>query len=263
MNSETTNHPVLSILPVPNISLGLPVAEAEALYLGSLESENTRRAYVRHLDQFFSLLSLKIIGEIEPGHLVAYRNYILGDGRGASSHSQAICTIRAFLLWAVNMNGSPLRADQIKGLLKTPNVKIVNPYQILTKAEILRVLAAAKKSGPRDYAMMLVFLGSGLRVAEVTALTCRDLRPDGDEGSYLHVRSGKGRKDRLVPVNEAIPEAVQAYLVANKRTLGTNDEPFLAYLRAIQAWDRVFPGFAHDTHGIESEEGVYKLLVLK
>jgi len=45
--------------------------------------------------------------------------------------------------------------------------------------------------------------------------------------------------------------------------LGSKDEPFLAYLLAIQEWDRAFPGFTHDTHGIESEEGVYKLLVLK
>ena len=114
-------------------------------------------------------------------------------------------------------------------LLKTPNVKVLNPFQTLTKAEIVRVLGAAKKSGLRDYAMMLVFLGGGLRVAEVTALTCRDIRQDCDGGTYIHVRFGKGGKDRLVPVLEAIPEAVQAYLVANKRTLGTNDEPlFLA-----------------------------------
>ncbi len=134
MNPETANHQVLSILPVPSISPGLAVADAEALYLGSLESENTRRAYVRHLDQFFSLLDLKLIGDIEAGHLVAYRNYILGDGRGASSHSQAICTVRAFLLWAINMNGTNLRAEQIRGLLGdvkqlSPLTSVITPHR--------------------------------------------------------------------------------------------------------------------------------------
>ena len=69
--------------------------------------------------------------------------------------------------------------------------------------------------------------------------------------------AGRTAATGIVPYPPGIP------MVMPGEKLGTNDEPFLAYLRTIQAWDRVFPGFAHDTHGIESEEGVYKLLVLK
>ncbi len=61
----------------------------------------------------------------------------------------------------------------------------------------------------------------------------------------------------IVPYPPGIP------MVMPGERLGTMDEPFLAYLRAIQDWDRKFPGFAHDTHGIESDDGVYKLLVLR
>ncbi|MEI6033280.1 MAG: Orn/Lys/Arg decarboxylase N-terminal domain-containing protein [Verrucomicrobiae bacterium] len=61
----------------------------------------------------------------------------------------------------------------------------------------------------------------------------------------------------LVPYPPGIP------MVMPGEKLGTQDEPFLAYLAIIQEWDRVFPGFAHDTHGVESEDGVYKILVLK
>ena len=69
--------------------------------------------------------------------------------------------------------------------------------------------------------------------------------------------AGRTAATGIVPYPPGIP------MVMPGEKLETNDEPFLAYLRTIQAWDRVFPGFAHDTHGIESEEGVYKLLVLK
>ncbi|WP_240050543.1 hypothetical protein [Pseudomonas mandelii] len=47
------------------------------------------------------------------------------------------------------------------------------------------------------------------------------------------------------------------------------DRPLLACLKALEAFDKSFPGFTHDTHdthdthGIESEGGVYRLLVLK
>nr|WP_123368814.1 hypothetical protein [Pseudomonas brassicacearum] len=41
------------------------------------------------------------------------------------------------------------------------------------------------------------------------------------------------------------------------------DGPLLAYFKAVEAFDKYFPGFTHDTQGIESEGGVYRLLVLK
>ncbi|MEI6073390.1 MAG: Orn/Lys/Arg decarboxylase N-terminal domain-containing protein [Verrucomicrobiae bacterium] len=69
--------------------------------------------------------------------------------------------------------------------------------------------------------------------------------------------AGRTAATGLVPYPPGIP------MVMPGEKLGGEGEPFLAYLRAIQAWDRVFPGFAHDTHGVESEEGVYKILVLK
>ncbi len=69
--------------------------------------------------------------------------------------------------------------------------------------------------------------------------------------------AGRTAATGLVPYPPGIP------MVMPGEKLGKADEPFLAYLLAIQGWDREFPGFAHDTHGVESEEGVYKILVLK
>ena len=220
--------PTLTLASIPRISPGLGMARAKIIFLATLESENTRRVYVRHLDQFISLLDLQTIGEVEAGHLVAYRNYLILDGRGTPTHIQALNAVRSFLTWATMLEAIRLRVDQIKALLKIPKCTVINPYQTLNKAEILRLLAVAKARNPRDYAMMLVFLGAGLRVSEVVGLSCRDVREDGEGGAYLHVRAGKGKKDRLVPVPDAVPAAVQAYLVACKRRLGSTDPLFLA-----------------------------------
>lgn len=198
------------------------------LFLASIEAKSTRRAYERHIRHFISLLALTRIGEAEAGHLVAYRNYILADGRGAASHSQALNAVRSFLAWGAALDGVKLRIEQIKGLLKIPKSTVLNPYQTLTKNEIARLLAVARASGLRDFAMMLVFLGAGLRVSEVVKLACKDLREDGDGGPYLHVRFGKGQKDRLVPVQEEVALGIQAYLVATKRKQGLDEPIFLA-----------------------------------
>ena len=44
---------------------------------------------------------------------------------------------------------------------------------------------------------------------------------------------------------------------------GPADGPYLGYLRALAAWDKRFPGFGHDTHGVENRDGVYYVQCLK
>ncbi|HEF4762928.1 TPA: arginine decarboxylase [Pseudomonas putida] len=61
----------------------------------------------------------------------------------------------------------------------------------------------------------------------------------------------------IVPYPPGIP------LLMPGENAGPANGPLLAYLKALEAFDRSFPGFIHDTHGIESEDGVYRMLVLK
>ena len=44
---------------------------------------------------------------------------------------------------------------------------------------------------------------------------------------------------------------------------GPADGPYLGYLQALAAWDQRFPGFGHDTHGVENRDGVYYVQCLK
>jgi arginine decarboxylase len=44
---------------------------------------------------------------------------------------------------------------------------------------------------------------------------------------------------------------------------GAADGPYLSYLRALASWDHRFPGFGHDTHGVENRGGTYYVQCLK
>lgn len=44
---------------------------------------------------------------------------------------------------------------------------------------------------------------------------------------------------------------------------GPADGPYLGYLKALASWDQRFPGFGHDTHGVENRDGVYHVQCLK
>lgn len=61
----------------------------------------------------------------------------------------------------------------------------------------------------------------------------------------------------VVPYPPGIP------MLMPGESTGNADGPYLSYLRALSSWDRRFPGFGHDTHGVENRDGVYHVQCLK
>lgn len=61
----------------------------------------------------------------------------------------------------------------------------------------------------------------------------------------------------VVPYPPGIP------LLMPGENAGPADGPLLGYLKALQGFDRKFPGFTHDTHGVEIENGDYYVLCIK
>ena len=61
----------------------------------------------------------------------------------------------------------------------------------------------------------------------------------------------------VVPYPPGIP------MLMPGESTGPDDGPYLGYLRALAAWDKRFPGFGHDTHGVENRDGDYYVQCLK
>jgi len=67
---------------------------------------------------------------------------------------------------------------------------------------LLRAPGVATRRGLRDTAIMALLVCTGIREAELSALEVRDLRQRLAGELALHVRLGKGCKERLVPYGE-------------------------------------------------------------
>ncbi len=78
----------------------------------------------------------------------------------------------------------------------------------LNEEETHRLFEIARGS-PRDYAILHVLGYGGLRVGELCALRIEEIEFDRN---VLHVRSGKGDKDREVLMEEKTHDAVERYL---------------------------------------------------
>lgn len=72
----------------------------------------------------------------------------------------------------------------------------------------------------------------------------------------LDQMAGRLAATGVVPYPPGIP------LLMPGENAGPAGGPTLRYLKSLEAFDRRFPGFTHDTHGVEVEGGVYKVLCL-
>ena len=85
----------------------------------------------------------------------------------------------------------------------------------------------------------------------------RELVLDNIEHVELADMAGRVLATSVVPYPPGIP------LLMPGESAGAADGPYLSYLRALQAWDARFPGFGHDTHGIEAKDGRQYLQCLR
>jgi site-specific recombinase XerD len=92
----------------------------------------------------------------------------------------------------------------------------------LTDEEVMAILAAPDRKtflGERDHALLLLAIQTGLRVSELTRLTCADIAL----GTGAHVRClGKGRKRRATPLTSTTAAVIGAWL---KERAGAPTDP--------------------------------------
>jgi site-specific recombinase XerD len=118
-----------------------------------------------------------------------------------------LAALRKFFLWAQATGRiTELPTATVKGVPAAPR----SPKS-LPKRDVDRLIREAQKGNTRNLAIVQLLRHTGLRVGELCALRLSDIRTSERKGSVL-VRSGKGDKDRTVPLNHDVREALEAYL---------------------------------------------------
>ncbi|MBS7457788.1 site-specific tyrosine recombinase XerD [Coralloluteibacterium stylophorae] len=129
------------------------------------------------------------------------------QGYSPRSDARLLSSLRAFYVWQLRRGA--IARDPVAEL---PGPRLGRPLpKALSESEVLRLLQApdpATPAGVRDRAMLELMYATGLRVSELVALpvTGVNLR----QGA-LRV-TGKGSKDRLLPMGEDAQDWLQRYL---------------------------------------------------
>lgn len=219
-------------LPAP-LPLPLP-GEARwpallASYLETLSSPATVRTYRRAIVACLETLGAERISALTPADLTRYRAGLVARlttpeeaaRLTPASVALALAAVRAFLRFCRLTGATALGQEVLAVCLNAPRATVQTPYAVLSEAEQRRLLEAARAAGnARDVALLSLLLATGLRVAEACAVRVGDLWADDDGDLWLHVRLGKGRKDRHVPLSAAVAGELAAYLAGTGRSLG-------------------------------------------
>ena len=133
------------------------------------------------------------------------------DGLVNASAARELSALKAFLIFARDRAGI---SDEAAPRMRGPRVKKgiprpVTPDDASGIAETVAEAAGTEWIGLRDRAVLLLLYGAGLRITEALSLPFEVL----PLGETLRV-TGKGSKQRVVPLLPVVREAVDAYVLA-------------------------------------------------
>ncbi len=172
---------------------------------------NSVEAYLRDVNRFFSFLENQNfqgdIRDIHLNHLQDFVAVLVEMELSPNSQARILSGIRSFFTYAMMEDLISIDPSE---LLEMPKLgrklpDVLSPQQI---EDILRVIDKSKTEGQRNVAMFELMYSCGMRVSELIHQKISQLH---FEEGYLKI-TGKGEKERLVPIGSKAIKAVNLYL---------------------------------------------------
>ena len=207
----------------PELPLSADLERAVAAWLAHLRherghAEKTLEAYARDVRQFLGYLATQLgyapcLADLARLDLKSFRGFLASRRRtGAVSRSLArtLSALRQLFRWLEAQNLVENRKILQLAMPKVPH-SVPKPLTVGKAADVVDAGAGAELDWvlARDAAVLLLLYGCGLRIAEALSIRAKDApTPDRD---VLRI-TGKGGKERLVPVLPVVRDAVARYV---------------------------------------------------
>jgi integrase/recombinase XerC len=147
------------------------------------------------------------LGRVTAADLRAYLARRRGQGLGNASAARELSAVKTFLKWAAGDDAPPrMRGPRVKKGVPRP----VSPADAIALAEEVAEDAAEPWIAARDWAVLLLLYGAGLRIGEAVGLSGAIL-PLGEAMAV----TGKRDKTRIVPLLPQVRDAIEAYVAAS------------------------------------------------
>lgn len=176
-------------------------------------SAHTVRAYVGTAERFHAFLSVhwgkkcdaNALAAINSTDIRAYLAMRRIEGITNRSAARETSSIRAFLRFVLgdDANLPVIKSPKVPASVPRP----ISPDDAVNLADEIAQSATKDWTGARDWAVLLMLYGCGLRISEATGLK-GDILPIGES---IRV-TGKRDKTRIIPIIEPVREAIENYI---------------------------------------------------
>jgi integrase/recombinase XerC len=177
-------------------------------------SRHTVRAYVHDVSEFITFMrryreedvSLNALSSYDIKDFRAWMSHrMVDDQAGNATRARGLSGVKNFLKWLDRegvMHNAAIRT------VRSPKLPHKLPRPLYEKQALSVVERGAEKDwiALRNTALFTLLYGCGLRIDEALSLDVRDLPRDG----FLRV-TGKGRRERQVPVLKEVEAALKSY----------------------------------------------------
>ena len=186
-------------------------------------SKNTIEAYERDISNYLDFIETNYNSfkpkDLRPNYLKNYLNKLVREDLKKSSERRKLSAINSFNDYMLKKG--LISIDQ-KSKVSNPKLEKRLPV-VLTISEVNALIDASKGDKPidfRNYAMIMVLYGSGLRISELTELNIGDIHLNNRIVNVF----GKGSKERIVPLNNETINALKMYILDYRRLLNPKDK---------------------------------------
>jgi len=206
----------------------LPLSQQWAAHLARdrRRSTHTVRAYRATAERLVAFLGDHWGAAVTPVRLAAVTSADLraflaarrAAGLGNASAARELSAVRGFLAFAAPGQATPrLRGPRVKTGVPRP----IAPDEAVALAQAVEEDAEEPWIGARDWAVLLLLYGAGLRIGEAIALPARIL----PLGPTLAV-TGKRAKTRIVPLLPQVRAAIERYVAQQPWILAPGEPLF-------------------------------------
>jgi site-specific recombinase XerD len=171
-------------------------------------------AYRTDIQQFLAWLTeydatITQAQQVKRSHVNEYLRYLANNGKAGTTRSRKLVSIQRFFSHLMKEGIIPLSPA---ATVDRPR-KERKPKHYLRPDEYTKLLAAAG-GHPRDFALLQLFLQTGIRVSEAAAICVHELDL---EHKTLTIH-GKGSKERVIPLEKKAFQALKSYLTVRPKT---------------------------------------------
>lgn len=187
-------------------------------------SPHTVEAYGRDILSFLKYVGPKELKSISSNDILGFLGLLKQKSYASSSVCRILVSVKVFFRF-LKREGE-MEVD-LSRYFDTPKLWQLIP-EVLSVEEVDALLLQPKTDDPigaRDKAILELLYATGMRVSEICSLSLNDLN-DRDV-----LVSGKGKKERIVPVGKKAQEAIDHYLLNFRGAMQENHAPIFVSAR--------------------------------